>query len=246
MGVAGQENSLREAGAGAQVDRSPSGHGRPPYTLGSLSERRDIPDALRDAVERTVKATVDRRARAQDAVGEFADTVDSVVKGAEKNITRSRNTVRAAVEERLPATQDDLKEIRAEMKRIAKRLDALEAGGARPARPSRGPNRGHRRPRARPSADVAGRRVLITGVGSAIGSGLARRLEADPQFEHVAGLDVRRPAVSLGRTKYIEADVRDPEIATSCRARRSTPWSTTRSCADRALACPAARCTTST
>lgn len=67
-------------------------------------------------------------------MGEFADTVDSVVKGAEKNITRSRNTVRAAVEERLPATQDDLKDIRAEMKRIAKRLDALEAGGARPGK----------------------------------------------------------------------------------------------------------------
>ena len=60
---------------------------------------------------------------------------------------------------------------------------------------------------------MGGRRVLITGVGSAIGSGLARRLEADPTFEHVAGLDVRRPATALGRTKFIEADVRDPEIA---------------------------------
>lgn len=96
-----------------------------------MTERRDIPDALREAVERTVKATVDQRSRAQDAVGEFAETVDQVVKGAEKNITRSRKTVRAAVEERLPATQDDLKEIRAELRRISKRLDALEAKPSR-------------------------------------------------------------------------------------------------------------------
>ena len=60
---------------------------------------------------------------------------------------------------------------------------------------------------------MAGRRILITGVGSAIGSGLARRLEADPAVEHVAGLDVRRPSAPLPRTKFIEADVRDPEVS---------------------------------
>ena len=41
---------------------------------------------------------------------------------------------------------------------------------------------------------MAARRVLITGVGSYIGSALARRLAADPEYEHVAGLDSRRPA----------------------------------------------------
>jgi hypothetical protein len=96
-----------------------------------VTERRDIPDALRDAVERTVKATIDRRTRAQDAMGDLAGTVDQVVKGAEKNISRSGKTVRAAVEERMPATQDDLKEIRSELRRISKRLDALEAGAGR-------------------------------------------------------------------------------------------------------------------
>ncbi len=97
-----------------------------------MSESRDIPDALRDAVERTVRATVDRSTKAQDAVGDWADTVDQVVKGAEQNITRSRKSVRAAVEERLPATQDDVKAIRAELRRITKRLDALEAGAPKP------------------------------------------------------------------------------------------------------------------
>jgi len=60
---------------------------------------------------------------------------------------------------------------------------------------------------------VAGRRVLITGVGSQVGSLLAARLESDPDVEHVAGLDTRRPKVRLERTQFIEADIRSPEIA---------------------------------
>jgi UDP-glucose 4-epimerase len=60
---------------------------------------------------------------------------------------------------------------------------------------------------------VAGRRVLITGVGSYIGSLLAARLERDPDVEYVAGLDMRRPKLPLERTEFIEADIRDPEIA---------------------------------
>jgi UDP-glucose 4-epimerase len=59
---------------------------------------------------------------------------------------------------------------------------------------------------------VAGRRVLVTGVGGRVGSLLAERLEADPEFEHVAGLDTRPPARPLARTEWIEADIRDPEI----------------------------------
>jgi UDP-glucose 4-epimerase len=59
---------------------------------------------------------------------------------------------------------------------------------------------------------VAGRRVLITGVGSHVGSLLAARLERDPEVDHVAGLDTRRPKLQLERTELIEADIRDPEI----------------------------------
>jgi UDP-glucose 4-epimerase len=61
---------------------------------------------------------------------------------------------------------------------------------------------------------VPGRRVLITGVGSYIGSALARRLQDDPGVEHVAGLDMRPPAARLEQTHFIEADLRDPVIAT--------------------------------
>jgi len=61
---------------------------------------------------------------------------------------------------------------------------------------------------------MRGRRVLITGVGSPLGATLARRLEADPGVEYVAGLDTRRPQQPLEGVDFIEADIRDPVIAT--------------------------------
>jgi UDP-glucose 4-epimerase len=59
---------------------------------------------------------------------------------------------------------------------------------------------------------VAGRRVLITGVGSQVGSLLAAQLERDPDVEYVAGLDTRRPRLPLKQTEFIDADIRDPQI----------------------------------
>ena len=60
---------------------------------------------------------------------------------------------------------------------------------------------------------MAGRRVLITGVGSYLGTLLAARLEREPGFEAIVGLDTRKPRQELGRTELIEADIRDPSIA---------------------------------
>jgi UDP-glucose 4-epimerase len=59
---------------------------------------------------------------------------------------------------------------------------------------------------------VAGRRILITGISSYLGTELARRLEADPEVEYVAGLDTRAPRVQLERTDFIEADIRSPTL----------------------------------
>ena len=56
---------------------------------------------------------------------------------------------------------------------------------------------------------MAGRRVLITGVGSQLGTRLAAELEDDPEVEYIAGLDTRRPKQRLQRTEWIEADIRD-------------------------------------
>jgi UDP-glucose 4-epimerase len=60
---------------------------------------------------------------------------------------------------------------------------------------------------------MAGRRILITGVGSHVGGVLAGQLERDPEIEYVAGLDTRKPSLSLERTELIEADIRNPVIA---------------------------------
>jgi UDP-glucose 4-epimerase len=55
--------------------------------------------------------------------------------------------------------------------------------------------------------------VLITGVGSYLGTLLAARLEDDPEYEAVIGLDTRKPRFPLTHTELIEADIRDPSIA---------------------------------
>jgi UDP-glucose 4-epimerase len=60
---------------------------------------------------------------------------------------------------------------------------------------------------------VPGRRVLITGVGSYLGTLLATRLERDPEVEAVIGVDTRPPRTELERTELHDADIRDPEIA---------------------------------
>ena len=60
---------------------------------------------------------------------------------------------------------------------------------------------------------MPGRRILITGIASYLGTELARRLESDPDVEYVAGLDTRKPKAALERTDFIEADIRNPVIA---------------------------------
>ena len=60
---------------------------------------------------------------------------------------------------------------------------------------------------------MPGRRILITGIASYIGTELARILEDDPEVEYIAGLDTKRPRTPLRETELIEADIRDPDIA---------------------------------
>jgi UDP-glucose 4-epimerase len=60
---------------------------------------------------------------------------------------------------------------------------------------------------------VPGRRVLITGVGSHLGTLVAARLERDPEVEAIVGIDTRRPRADLERTELHEADIRDHEVA---------------------------------
>jgi hypothetical protein len=66
---------------------------------------------LRDAVERTVQAGQQTRSRAQEAVDDLG---------------RAAGRFRQQLEGRSPATHDDLKEIRSELRALARRIDKLE------------------------------------------------------------------------------------------------------------------------
>jgi polyhydroxyalkanoate synthesis regulator phasin len=66
---------------------------------------------LRDAVERTVAAGQQTRSRAQEAVDDLG---------------RAAGRFRQQLEGRTPATHDDLAAIRAELRRLAKRIEKLE------------------------------------------------------------------------------------------------------------------------
>jgi hypothetical protein len=90
----------------------------------------ELPDALRDAVERTVEATLGSAGRgreaAQGALDDLAGTVDDLRRGAEDRLSRSRRSVAEAIEGRRLATHDDIGELKAELRAIGRRLDAIE------------------------------------------------------------------------------------------------------------------------
>ena len=76
-----------------------------------MARPRTPQDALRDAVERTVHASEMTRSRAQGAVDE---------------VGRAAERLRKQLEGSRPATQDDLKALRKELRAIGKRLDRIE------------------------------------------------------------------------------------------------------------------------
>jgi chromosome segregation ATPase len=93
---------------------------------GSVAKRPSTPGDLRDAVERTVQATLGsaerQRERTQGALDDLAGTVDQLRRGAEAGIARGRR----AIEDRRPATSEDIRELKAELRRIGRRLDDIE------------------------------------------------------------------------------------------------------------------------
>jgi polyhydroxyalkanoate synthesis regulator phasin len=94
------------------------------------SKPSELPDALREAVERTVEATLGSAGRsreaAQGALDDLAGSVEDMRRGAGERIARSRRSVTEAIEGRRLATQDDLREVKAELRAIGRRLDAIE------------------------------------------------------------------------------------------------------------------------
>jgi hypothetical protein len=71
----------------------------------NLREMANPADNLRDAVERTVDATI---------------------RGAEERLSKGRKSMTDALEGRRPATADDLKEVQKELRAIGRRLERIE------------------------------------------------------------------------------------------------------------------------
>ena len=91
-----------------------------------MAKRPSTPSELRDAVERTVQATLGsaerQRDRTQGAIDEIAGTVDNHPNPPEASLARGRRVL----EDRRPATHEDLSQLRAELRKIGRRLDAIE------------------------------------------------------------------------------------------------------------------------
>jgi polyhydroxyalkanoate synthesis regulator phasin len=78
-----------------------------------------VQQTLRDAVNRTMTVGEQTRSRAQDAVDDLG---------------KAAGRFRQQLEGRAPATHDDLADIRAELRRLAKRVEKLEAKKKAPAK----------------------------------------------------------------------------------------------------------------
>src|SRR4030095_2864444 len=91
--VHGAESVLQGHRAGT-IDRGCMGHSAV-HVARRRTTPKELPDAVREAVARTVQATVGSAERARD-------TVDDLVRG-------SRRAVAEAVDERRPATHEDIR-----------------------------------------------------------------------------------------------------------------------------------------
>ncbi len=94
------------------------------------SRSSELPDSLREAVERTVDATLGSAGRsreaAQSALDDVAQSVDELRRGAEERLAKGRRSMTGAIEGRRLANLDDIRELKKELRAIARRLDAIE------------------------------------------------------------------------------------------------------------------------
>jgi hypothetical protein len=121
------------------------------------TDPRELPDALREAVERTVESTLGSAGRSRDAaqgaLDDLAETVDDLRRGAEDRLARSRKAVAEVIDTRRPATYEDVRDLKADLRAIARRLDAIEerlpAAGKPPARRAAAGSAAKRKPAAK-------------------------------------------------------------------------------------------------
>jgi polyhydroxyalkanoate synthesis regulator phasin len=87
------------------------------------STRQGLPDSVRQAVAKTVQATVGSAALTRERAQK---TVDDTVRRAESGASVVSDRVRGAVEDAMPATQEDLRRLRTQLDQLEQRLVAVE------------------------------------------------------------------------------------------------------------------------
>ncbi len=129
MRIAREQHASGELGGRAQVNGvglTLKRHRAANPRLRPMAKRPTTPAELRDAVERTVQATLGsaerQRERTQGALDDLAGSVDQLRRGAEAGLARGRRVL----EDRRPATSEDIRELKAELRRIGRRLDGIE------------------------------------------------------------------------------------------------------------------------
>ncbi len=73
-------------------------------------------------MQATVGSAERQRDRTQGAIDDLAGTVDNLRKGAGAGLARGRR----AIDDRRPATQEDIRELKAELRKIGRRLESIE------------------------------------------------------------------------------------------------------------------------
>ena len=216
-----------------------------------VAKRPASPADLREAVERTVQATMGsaerQRERTQGALDDLAGSVDQLRKGAEAGIARGRKAVAGAIESGRPATYEDMRELKAELRRIGRRLDAIEErlpakrapAPARPSAPARRRSAAPRRSARPPGAHHRCRQPPGRSAGRAARGRSGRGGDLRARHPAPAG-DARAHRTDRRRHP------RPGHRAAPDRLRRRRSWCTTGSSASPAQACRRARCTTST
>jgi hypothetical protein len=86
-----------------------------------VAKRPSSPADLRDAVERTVQATLGSAERQRERTQGALDDLGA-------GIARRGKAVVDAIEDRRPATSEDMRELQSELRRISRRLDDIEKG----------------------------------------------------------------------------------------------------------------------
>lgn len=77
-------------------------------------------------MESTLGSAGRSRDAAQGALDDLAETVDDLRRGAEDRLARSRKAVAEVIDTRRPATYEDVRDLKADLRAIARRLDAIE------------------------------------------------------------------------------------------------------------------------